>query len=183
MSAISTLRKQLGFSQDELARLAGVSRSAIALAESGRRKLPTAVLMRMGELSAQLQEKAVSLSDNDDAQLRDFRLEQQAKEQSELQHLITMREKLQAQLAKLQRQHAGACAALQLLERERLLFADIPTQLKRLDRMSEAAQADWRRSHPLHQRPMQIKLAELDARIATRQQLLNDYTPTENPLT
>ncbi|MFN0050092.1 MAG: helix-turn-helix domain-containing protein [Cytophagales bacterium] len=83
MTIIKKIRLQLGLSQRQMANLLGIPRSVCAMAETGKRSLPTAVLLKLSEMELffndprKTSNEAINskLKDNDDAIEKAFDME------------------------------------------------------------------------------------------------------------
>jgi transcriptional regulator with XRE-family HTH domain len=192
MQSIVTLRKSLGLSQHDLARLAGISRATVAQVETGRRNIPNILLVKLGELQRRLVAGeadglpagfAVALPEPEEfAAVREA---QRLDEEKTLFKLRAERDKLITKLMRMETLHTAALRAMQIAARERLLFEGITSYIEPLEAAHAAALADWQRSHPLLQRPLRLRIAELDAGILLRESwLATQQTPesTDHPI-
>jgi transcriptional regulator with XRE-family HTH domain len=191
MQSIIALRKALGLSQQDLARMAGVSRAVVSMAESGHRNIPNILLVKLGELQRRL---AAGEADGlpagfaealtEPEEFAAVREAQRLEEEKTLFKLRAEREKLITKLTRMETLHTTALRAMQIAARERVLFEGIPSYIEPLEAAHAAALADWQRSHPLLQRPLRLRIAELDAGILLRESWLatgHSPNPSSDP--
>src|SRR5688572_27891068 len=114
MSATSTIRQALGISQQQLAHYLGVSRSHIALAETSRRLLSTAALLKLHELEQALTNSSTTASTT--ALLAQQQEAANAALAARLKELTYQREQLTLTLQQLQGQQQQCIHTLQVCQ-------------------------------------------------------------------
>jgi transcriptional regulator with XRE-family HTH domain len=178
MQKITELRKSLGLSQDELAQMAGVSRAAVSMAESGHRAIPNALLVKLGEIQRRLNAQVADDLVVPEQFVAEF--EAQRKEvQKGLDKLIQQHDKTRERLNRMEFNYRSAALALEVAAREHHLFADVPSYLSKIEASLQAAMDDRERNHPVRQQLIRLKLAEQEACIALRTQWLQDNPPMQ----
>lgn len=163
----------MGVSQEIFARMLGISRSQVAMYESGKRTLPTDSLIKLGQLRhSRIGRESVPLSPE---------MQEMVKQSTE-KHIENLRnmhirytrllEKAVRKLHELKEEEIRSVEALQLTSDELSLFEGVSTYEIDLQTARKEAFESWQRSHAGHQLVAEHRIAELKALIGVTQTTL-----------
>lgn len=173
MKTLKAFRKDFGLSQSALAEMLGVSRSTITMAESGRRKLPSAAFVRLVDFS--------NLAD--DAGEKGLEMKDESSEEEFAQRYVAMLSDklasyeselldLQQNLEKIEVSRSRAAMTMAMLNKERTLFSGLDSYTAQLDMKMEKVHSIYKSNDPTQKPEMSWRIIELQSLISlVREQL------------
>ncbi len=165
----------MGMTQLHFAHVLGISRANIAMVEVGQRELPNPAFLKLLQLQR--------LSEGAPVQ-EDFPNELENKKDeiesliASTKFLVSKRQKLldhaKRKLEKMKTDYMGASVAIRLMNDELTLFEGIEAYTSKMQSRIAHAEKVKSRSHPIHQRVLQLRVNELESLVVLSQTELTE---------
>jgi transcriptional regulator with XRE-family HTH domain len=176
MNGIKIIRNHFGLTQQNLAIFLEISTSMLAMAETGKRLLPTHALVKLSLLDAQLQptkkkEHSRAITAQLKKQTAPYTKQMQAL-YTQIQYAVAGYKKKYDLMQKRQQQATQALALAQVLQQNNTKTIASKKDMAWLQLVEKKAFVDLKNTHPLLQAHTQIKLKLLQQEAAAVQKLL-----------